>query len=248
LRTCLGELFVDPEFAEAFADRGSQGWSPGWLALVTAFQAAEHLTDRQAAEAALDRISWKYALGLGLSDGGFDSSVLSQFRARLVAHSMETKVLDVLVARLVELGLLKARGKQRIDACHVVAAVRQLNQVELVGESVRACVEALAAADPDWVVARLDASWQWRYGALLGSWRMPRSKTKQAALGADYARDGAALLRAVWDPASPSWLARLPAVGVLQRVLIQNIVVEVGRGGREVIRLREADTDGLPPG
>ena len=74
----------------------------------------------------------------------------------------------------------------------------------LVGESVRACVEALAAAAPDWVQACLDASWQYRYGARVDSWRLPAAKTKRAALGADYARDGAALLRAVWDPASPS--------------------------------------------
>src|SRR5262249_9080473 len=76
----------------------------------------------------------------------------------------------------------------------------------------------------------------------------PPRRPSGPALGADYARDGVALRRAVWDPASPSWLAQLPAVGVLQRVLIQNVVVEVDRGGREVIRLREADTDGLPPG
>jgi hypothetical protein len=130
----------------------------------------------------------------------------------------------------------------------LLAAVRQLNQVELVGESVRACVEAIAAAAPDWAQACLDAGWQRRYGARVDSWRMPASKTKRAELGGDYARDGVALLRAVWDPASPSWLAQLPAVGVLQRVLIQNVAVEVDRGGREVIRLREADTDGLPPG
>src|SRR6266508_3750131 len=248
VRDVLGELFADAEFAEAFADRGAEGWSPGRLMLVTVFQAAENLTDRQAAEAVRDKISWKYALGLGLSDSGFDFSVLSQFRARIVAHSLEARVLDLLVARLVELGLLKARGKQRTDSSHVLAAVRQLNQIELVGEGVRACVEALAAAEPDWVAARLDVGWQRRYGARVDSWRMPTSKTKRVALGADYARDGAALLHAVWDPASPSWLAHLPAVGVLQRILIQNVVVEVDRGGREVIRLREADTDGLPPG
>jgi len=174
--------------------------------------------------------------------------VLSEFRARIVAHSLEARVLDLLVARLVDLGLLKSRGKQRTDSSHVLAAVRQLNQIELVGETVRACVEALAAADPDWVAARLDVGWQLRYGARVDSWRMPASKTKRVALGVDYARDGAALLAAVWDPASPSWLAHLPAVGVLQRVLIQNVVITVDRGGREVIRLREADTDGLPPG
>jgi hypothetical protein len=152
------------------------------------------------------------------------------------------------VVRLVDKGLLKARGKQRTDSTHVLAAVRQLNQIELVGESVRACVEALVVAGPDSVSARLDAGWQRRYGARVDSWRMPASKTKRAVLGADYARDAVALLRAVWDPTAPPELGRLPAVGVLQRVLIQNVVITTDRGGREVMRLREADTDGLPPG
>jgi transposase len=248
VRDELDEVFADAEFAEAFAVRGQPGWSPGRLAAITVLQAVENLTDVQAAEAVRLRLDWKYLLGLSMADQGLDDSVLSEFRARVVEHGLEAKVLDLLVARLVELGLLKARGKQRTDSTHVLAAVRQLNQIELVGESVRACVEALAAAAPDWVKACLDASWQCRYGARVDSWRMPASKTKRAALGADYARDGVALLRAVWDPGSPVWLAHLPAVGVLQRVLIQNVVVEVDRGGREVIRLREADTDGLPPG
>ena len=117
----------------------------------------------------------------------------------------------------------------------MLAAVRQLNQVELVGESVRACVEALSAADPDWVAACLDASWQRRYGARVDSWRMPASKTKRAALGADYARDGVALLPAVWiRPRRRGWRS-CPRSGRWQRVLIQNVVVEVDRGGREVI-------------
>jgi IS5 family transposase len=248
VRDELGAVFADAAFAEAFAVRGQPGWSPGRLAMITVLQVVENLTDVQAAEAVRLRMDWKYALGLSLTDRGLDDSVLSEFRSRVVEHGLEAKVLDLLVARLVDKGLLKSRGKQRTDSSHVIAAVRQLNQIELVGETVRACVEALAVADPDWVSARLDAGWQRRYGARVDSWRMPGSKTKRAALGADYARDGMALLSAVWDPASPSWLAHLPAVGVLQRVLVQNVVVDVDRGGREVIRLREADTDGLPPG
>ncbi len=248
VRDELGELFADAEFAAAFADRGLEGWSPGRLMLITVFQAAENLTDRQAAEAVRDKISWKYALGLSLADAGFDYTILTEFRTRLVDHDMQARVLDLLVARLVDKGLLKSRGKQRTDSTHIIAAVRQLNQIELVGETVRACVEALAVADGDWVSARLDSSWQRRYGARVDAWRMPASKTQRAALGTDYARDGVALLAAVWDAATPPWLAQLPAVGVLQRVLIQNVVIGVDRGGREVIGLREADTDGLPPG
>lgn len=247
-RDQLGELFADAEFAAAFANCGPEGWSPGRLALVTVLQAVEGLTDRQAAETVRDKLSWKYALGLALTDTGFDYTVLSQFRARLVEHGMQRRVLDLMVETLVEAGLVKSGGKQRTDSTHILAAVRQLNQIELVGETVRACLEALAAVDGAWLAARLDDSWARRYGARVDSWRMPSSKTKRAALGTDFARDGVALLRAVWHEATPPGLRELSAVAVLQRVLIQNVVIGVDRGGREVIRLREADGDGLPPG
>jgi len=248
VRDELDELFADGEFAESFAVRGQPGWSPGRLAMITVLQAAENLTDVQAAEAVRTRLDWKYCLGLELADRGLDDSVLSEFRTRLAEHGLEARVMDLLVAKLVDKGLLKARGKQRTDSTHIIAAVRQLNQIELVGESVRACVEALAVAEPVWVQAVLDASWQRRYGARVDSWRMPAAKTKRAALGDDYARDGHALLAAVWDPASPDWLRKLPAAGVLHRVLLQNTKVTLDRTGREVITLRDADADGLPPG
>jgi len=243
----LGELFADAEFAAAFADRGPEGWSPGRLMLVTVLQAAEGLTDRQAAEVVRDKLSWKYALGLSLTDTGFDASILSEFRTRLVTHDLQTRALDLMVARLVETGLLKAGGKQRTDSTHVLAAVRLLNQIELVGETVRACLEALAAADPDWVQAVLDTSWQRRYAARVDTWRMPSSKTRRVALGNDFARDGHALLHAVRHPASPVWLRELPQVDVLRRVLVQNTKVTTDRTGQGVVTLRDAE-DGLPPG
>ena len=112
----------------------------------------------------------------------------------------------------------------------------------------RACLEALAAADPGWVAAALDTSWQRRYGARVDSWRMPSSKTKRVALGNDFARDGHALLHAVCHPGTPGWLRGLPAVDVLRRVLVQHTKLTTDRAGREVVTLRDADTDGLPPG
>ena len=108
VRDRLGEVFPDAEFAAGFGVRGRPGWSPGRLALVTVLQMAENLTDRQAAEAVRDKISWKYALGLGLDDEGFDASVLSEFRTRVVEHGLEQRVLDLLLAALVEQGLVTA--------------------------------------------------------------------------------------------------------------------------------------------
>jgi len=73
-------------------------------------------------------------LGLALDDDGFDFSVLSEFRARLVEGGLDSKIFDVLVARLGELGLVSAGGRQRTDSTHVLGAVRSLNRLELAGE------------------------------------------------------------------------------------------------------------------
>jgi transposase len=111
----------------------------------------ENLTDQRAAEAVRTDLSWKYALGLKLDDPGFDASVLSEFRSRVIAHGLEEQVLDLLLGTLQARVLVKAGGKQRPDTTHVISAVRDLNRVELAGECVRAALEALAAAAPGWV-------------------------------------------------------------------------------------------------
>jgi hypothetical protein len=134
-------------------------------------------------------------------------------------------------------GLLKAGGKQRTDSTHVVAAVAALDRLELAGESVRAAVEALAAAHPDWLAQRICvADWNRRDGTPMTSWRPPLSKARREELAIVYARDGYALLEAVYDPSAPPWLRELPAVDVLRRVLLQNYTRTITSGGREVIR------------
>ncbi|MGW2698665.1 transposase [Streptomyces sp. NPDC001340] len=121
VRDELGELFADAEFAEAFGSRGRPGWSPGQLALVTVLQFAENLSDRAAAHRVRYGMDLKYALGLELDDPGFDASVLSEFRTRLVEHGMEEKVLHLLLTALRDRGLVKAGGKQRTDSTRVLA-------------------------------------------------------------------------------------------------------------------------------
>ena len=96
MRDILGVIYRDEQFADLFARRGRPAVPPWRLAVVTVMQFAEGLPDRQAADAVRARIDWKYALGLELTDAGFDYSVLSEFRARLVAGSAEERLLDVL--------------------------------------------------------------------------------------------------------------------------------------------------------
>jgi transposase len=251
VRDRLGQWLADEEFAAAFGVRGRPGWSPSRLALVTILQRAEKLTDRQAAEAVRTRIDWQYLLGLPLDDPGFDHTVLAEFRARVADGGLERVALDALLAKLAAGGLVKAGGKQRTDSTHVVAAVAALNRLELAGESVRAALEALAAAHPDWVAQRICVpDFARRYGTPMTSWRPPQSEARRGELALAYARDGYALLESVYDPSTPPWLRELPAVDVLRRVLLQNYTRTITAGGREVIKRREKEPegDGLPPG
>src|SRR6266567_4558642 len=250
IRDHLGEWLHDEDFAAAFGTRGRPGWSPSGLALVTILQRAEKLTDRQAAEAVRTRIDWQYLLGLPFDDPGFDHTVLAEFRARVAQAGLEPVALDALLERLVAEGLVKAGGKQRTDSTRVVAAVAALNRLELAGESVRAALEALAAAHPDRAGQRLCVTdFARRYGTPMTSWRPPVSRARRDELAIACARDGYALLEAVYDETAPAWLRELPAIDVLRRVLLQNCTRNI-TGGREVIKRREKEPegDGLPPG
>src|SRR3954466_552626 len=151
LRDELGAVFADADFADLFPRLGRPGLPPWRLALVTLLQFRENLPDRQVAEAVRARIDWKYLLGLELANPGFDHSVLCEFRSRLLEGRAEERLLGKLLDACRARGLLKARGRQRTDATRVLASIRALNRLELVGETLRAALNELATAVPDWL-------------------------------------------------------------------------------------------------
>src|SRR3954447_6671777 len=128
MRDELSAIYDDRMFASLYPARGRPAHAPWRLALVTVLQFAEGLSDRRAADAVRGRIDWKDALGLELADPRVDFSILCEFRARLVAGRLEQGLLDAMLAQLRERGLLKARGRQRTDSTHVLAAVRTVNR------------------------------------------------------------------------------------------------------------------------
>ncbi|RXS70995.1 transposase, partial [Streptomyces sp. TM32] len=144
VRDELGVMFTDEHFSGLFPARGKRAWSPGRLALVLVLQFVENLTDRQAAEAVRARIDWKYALGLELTDPGFDYSVLCEFRDRLIGAEGGREVLDGILTAARERGLVAGGGRARTDSTHVLSAVRALNQLELVSECLRSALNAVA--------------------------------------------------------------------------------------------------------
>ncbi len=98
------ELVKDEDFASMYSKTGQPGYSPARLSMVIVLQAMEHLSDRVAVGMVRTRIDWKYALHLPLEDDGFDASVLSEFRSRLLSHQAERKFFDALIETLKEKG------------------------------------------------------------------------------------------------------------------------------------------------
>jgi transposase len=246
MRDELGEIYTDGTFAELFPGRGQPAESPGRLAWVTVLQFAEGLSDRQAAEAVRGRIDWKYVLGLELTDAGFDYSILSEFRERLVMGGKEQALLDELLTRLKQRSFLKAGGQQRTDATHILAAVRQLNRLEIVGEAMRRALNELAEAEPEWVKAIAKPEWFIRYGRRFEQMRLPKEKTEREALLETIGTDGAYLLEAVRACANAEQLRQLKGVEFLRRMWIQQYWVEVKEDGSQHLCLRTDDNQ--PPG
>lgn len=140
LRDKLGTFYNDEDFAELYSDEGQPALRPGSLALICVMQYMANLSDRGAVEAVAARIDWKYALGLELTDPGFDSSVLSLFRSRLLNGGQEQLLLNKLLERCQQLNLIKVKVQARTDSTHILAAIRNLNRLEYVGETLRAAL------------------------------------------------------------------------------------------------------------
>jgi transposase len=180
---------------------------------------------------------------LELTDPGFDASVLCEVRARLVDGAAEQRLLDRLLVLCRERGLLKARGRQRTDSTHILAAVRTLNRLECVGETLRHALNSLAVVAPDWLQALAPPVWYERYSRPVDNYRLPKADAEREALAEAIGADGMTLLQAVQAPTAPPWLRQVPAVDVLRRVWLQQYHAPDETGQR---RWRVAGD--LPPG
>jgi transposase len=214
----LGPIYQDGQFKNLFSRRGQPAEAPGRLALATALQFVVGLTDHQAADAVRGRIDWKYTLGLSLTSPGFDRTVLSEFRSRLIEGGAERLLLDTLLQHLRDQGLVRAGGRQRTDSTHVLAAVRGLNRLERAGETVRAALNELAAVAPDWLRTLALAVWYERYGRRVENYRLPKSDAARLELATAIGADGRQLLAAVDTAVDRPWLTELPTVSVLREV------------------------------
>lgn len=240
MRDELGPIYTDDLFADLYPVDGQPAMRPWRLALILVMQFGEGLSDRQAAEAVGDRITWKYALSLELTDVGFDHSVLSEFRDRLVQNEASQRLLDEMLQHCRERGYIKVRGQQRTDATHVLAAVRELNRLENVGTTLTHALNSLAVLAPDWLREQVDPAWFERYAVHFSRQSLPKSKKKRSALAQQVGQDGMRLLEAIYDKQTANYLRQVPAVETLRQLWLQQFWSDDGQ-----VKLR--DVKDMPP-
>jgi transposase len=226
LLDALHLVVTDSDFTDLFPLRGQPAQSPARLALVSLLQFMEGLTDRQAAEAVRTRIDWKYLLGLELCDPGFDHTVLSEFRSRLLAHGAERRLFDAVLALAQTQGLVQAGGRQRSDSTHVLGKIRMLGRYELVAETLRHALDVLADAAPDWLRAHVTPAWVERYRLRSGGFGWPKGAAHRKEWITQTGADGMALLSALMAQDAPAQLRQLPALETLRQVWVQNFLLE----------------------
>lgn len=223
----LFERLNEEEFADLYSSEGKPGISPVILAFVSVFQFMEKLADRQAAQALRMRLDWKYALHLPLDYAGFDYSVLSEFRDRLLGGQAEGRVFEKLVEQIRGLGLIKERGKQRTDSIAMLTKVRRLCRVETVVETLRLALVAIVKTDREWSEEVIPPSWEEKYGARFVRQRYSDREWK------DYeehiGEEGQWLLQRLEKGGAPAELQNLPEVQVLKTVWTQQFREEAGQ-------------------
>ena len=194
-------------------DNGRPGIEPVLMAGVTLLQFMESVPDRKAVENVRLHLGWKHALNLKINDKGFHPTTLVTFRDRLTGHKDGRLIFDSILQALHKHGLVKRRGKQRLDSTHILGAVARMGRLEVVRETIRLFLEvaekmAIHTSPTEWSVyyeRYIDSDIAW-YKA---SKETLNTKFHQAGL------DIAALLE--WAKKHPG-LFNHPQTQLLQRV------------------------------
>lgn len=228
IRDELGTIYQDEAFTDLFPNCGQPAEAPWRLLLVCLVQFAEGLSDQQAAEAVRGRLDMKYMLSLDLTDSGFDASVLCEFRQRLLKGNAEASILQPLLDLARRQGWLKARGKQRTDSTHVLGAIRTLNRLETVGETMRATLNVLATVAPEWLRVHASAEWVDRYEKRFEGYRLPKGKAERKQYAEVVGTDGFHLLSAIYSDGVPVWLREIPMVQVMRQMWVQQYYASDG--------------------
>ena len=222
--------FRDNDFRDCYADKGRNGISPAFLALVTILQWRESLSDVETAQACDFRIDWKIALHLRIEDVNlFEASTLCRFRRRLLEHEKASLMFDKILNLCIEKGFVKKRGRQRVDATHIVKHVNRISTTDLLFRSVKALVEELEQKFPDICEDRLPEDIRERYAKTFSSFGM--SKQRRGDKQAELIQDGLMLQAIAGECAIADELVQLP---VMLTVFQENVIFRQKEVGEKI--------------
>lgn len=223
-------IFTQHDFESMYSRLGQHGVNPVVLALLTLVQFAEGLSDEEAMESLVSRMDLKYLLRLPLDHEGFDPSVLTEFRARLIEGSAEELFLNRILRLAEDKGLLK-KGKQRTDSTHVLSAARSMTRTELVLETMRNCLDVLCDVAPQLVLSLHPKFIMSKAYELRGlEFRIPRKENQRKELVENVGKDAKLLLSSIDGDESLEFLKKVPAVITLRRVFAEQFE-DNGKGG-----------------
>jgi transposase len=192
---------------------------------VTLLQFMEKVSDRQAVEHVAHHLGWKYALDLELTYGGFHPTVLVYFRDRLEESKSERVVFDGIIDLLIEQGLIKRGGKQRIDSTHILGYVKEMSRLECAVETVRLAMEELAGVMD---VSKRPEFWERLWALYVQSevdWRS--SKAERDSRYRQCGQDIKELLE--WIDTQPPQLSELEGVKLVRRVFSEQFELVEGK-------------------
>ncbi len=187
------------------------------LALVTIFQFAGNLPDRRAVEALRTRLDWKYALHLPLNHPGYSHLALCEFRRRLLHDPAGQPMFQQMLDRIAETGILGDTGQQHAEAERILLAICAVSRLEQLVEAMHAVLEAVAATEPEWLLAVALPHWYERYDQMPTGRALPKSSEEQVSLAQAIGADAQYLLEAI-AAAGGKKLALLPEVQALWQV------------------------------
>lgn len=237
----VSEILTLADFAHLYSEDGRGAVCPLILSLVTLFQFLEDLPDREAAEAVVVRLDWKYALHVAVEWQGFHYSTLCNYRKRLMVHGEERLLFEKVLQWVMKRGFVKKKSKQRSDSTHVLGKVARLSRLELLWETLRMTLKALTRRAPYWYGKTIPAAFDEAYRERRHDWRLSEKEIKQATMRAG--EDGFWLLDRVAESGEEA-LDELPEVETLRVVWEQNFTRgedEGERGGGRKVQLRERE-------
>lgn len=151
LREVRHELFNEEfqaELAAAYDPRGNEPLPSALLAMVTLLQAYDQTGDANAVVTAQMDMRWQLVLGcLGAEKAPFSQGVLSQFRARMIEHDLDKKLLERTVEiakRTNKFGWQHLRAA--LDSSPLLGAGRVLDTWNLIGRALSTVVTCAAKA------------------------------------------------------------------------------------------------------